>query len=74
MQVMMLADQQQELAKVCSHMPDLSLSMKCYPTLLRRIWGLPLPMPAQCQKHGVADSHGYLGSGLPVMCRVWGLS
>ena len=30
----MLADQQQELAKVCSHMPDLSVSMDCSPMLL----------------------------------------
>ena len=30
----MLADQQQELAKVCSHMPNLPLSMKCFPMLL----------------------------------------
>ena len=30
----MLADQQQELAKVCSHTPDLSLGMKYLPMLL----------------------------------------
>ena len=30
----MLADQQQELAKVRSHTPNLPLSMKCFPRLL----------------------------------------